>query len=127
MQQRVAIARTLALKPPIVLMDEPFGALDAQTRAEMQQMILQLWKEEKDIVVVVFVTHDITEALLLADRIIVLPPAPADRIVTDLSVPFPRPRLPSLVHEKPFLEESEKLLQALMQSTRGGDPSVLAR
>src|SRR5882724_3509412 len=72
MQQRIAIARTLAMKRPIVLMDEPFGALDAQTRADMQQMLVQLWAAEKN--TVMFVTHDITEALLLADRIIVFSP-----------------------------------------------------
>jgi NitT/TauT family transport system ATP-binding protein len=74
MQQRVAIARTLVLKPPIVLMDEPFGALDAQTRADMQQMLLDLWIEENNLVV--FVTHDINEALLLADDIVVFPLRP---------------------------------------------------
>ena len=74
MQQRVAIARTLVLKPPIVLMDEPFGALDAQTRADMQRMLLDLWEEEKSLVI--FVTHDINEALLLADDIVVFPSRP---------------------------------------------------
>src|SRR5205085_1689982 len=63
MQQRVAIARTLAMRLPIVLMDEPFGALDAQTRSDMQQMVLDLWDEEKN--TIIFVTHDISEALLL--------------------------------------------------------------
>ena len=88
MQQRVAIARTLAIKPPIMLMDEPFGALDAQTRTEMQQMLLQLWEEEKNFII--FVTHDITEALLLADRVIVFSPRPA-RILKDMRVPFALP------------------------------------
>ncbi len=74
MQQRVAIARTLAIKPAIVLMDEPFGALDAQTRSEMQQMLLKLWEAEKN--TIIFVTHDITEAVLLGDRVIVFPTSP---------------------------------------------------
>jgi len=69
MQQRTAIARALALKRPILLMDEPFGALDAQTRAGMQQELLQLWATEKN--TIFFVTHDISEAVLLADRILV--------------------------------------------------------
>jgi NitT/TauT family transport system ATP-binding protein len=76
MQQRVAIARTLAMKLPIVLMDEPFGALDAQTRSDMQQMLLKLWEAEKN--TIIFVTHDITEAVLLGDRIIVFSARPAN-------------------------------------------------
>ena len=110
MQQRVAIARTLALKRPIVLMDEPFGALDAQTRADMQQMLLQAWAEEKN--TIVFVTHDITEALLLADRVIVFSSRPA-RIVRDLTVPFPFERPPEIVHEAEFVRHAEDLRQLL--------------
>ncbi len=121
MQQRVAIARTLAMKPRIVLMDEPFGALDAQTRAEMQQMLLQLWAEEKNLII--FVTHDITEALLLADRVIVFSPRPA-QIVHDLRVPFPRPRPPSLMHEEQFVNLSEALLHLLKKTPTGGQVRV---
>jgi NitT/TauT family transport system ATP-binding protein len=110
MQQRVAIARTLALKRPVVLMDEPFGALDAQTRAEMQQMLLQLWAQERN--TIVFVTHDITEALLLADRVVVFSPRPA-RIICDLRVPFPFNRPPEIVHDKEFIRHAEELRQLL--------------
>lgn len=74
MQQRVAIARTLAVNPQIVLMDEPFGALDAQTREEMQKMLCALQKKEES--TVIFVTHDITEAVRLANRIMVFGPSP---------------------------------------------------
>src|ERR1044071_9688114 len=81
MKQRVAIARTLAIKPPIVLMDEPFGALDAQTRSEMQQMVLKLWEEEKN--TIIFVTHDITEAVLLADRVILFNSLPIHGTAND--------------------------------------------
>jgi NitT/TauT family transport system ATP-binding protein len=116
MQQRVAIARTLAMKLPIVLMDEPFGALDAQTRSEMQQMLLDLWAEEKNLIV--FITHDITEALLLADRIVVLSPRPAT-VIKDIRVPFPRPRAASLVREEAFMDLSQALLE-LLKSTPGG-------
>jgi NitT/TauT family transport system ATP-binding protein len=105
MQQRVAIARTLAVKPNIVLMDEPFGALDAQTREEMQQMLLKLWQTEKN--TIIFVTHDIVEALLLADRIIVFSPRPA-RILRDVNMaqegfrrPYERP--PEIVRESAFV------------------------
>ncbi len=121
MQQRVAIARTLAMKPPIVLMDEPFGALDAQTRGEMQQMLLQLWTEEKNLII--FITHDITEALLLADRVVVLSPRPA-QIVHDLKVPFPRPRQPSLVYEDQFINLSQALLQLLKKTPTSGQVRV---
>jgi NitT/TauT family transport system ATP-binding protein len=110
MQQRIAIARTLALKRPIVLMDEPFGALDAQTREDMQQMLLQLWEAERS--TIVFVTHDITEALLLADRIIVFSPRPA-KIVLDLEVPFPFKRPPEFVHAPEFVKCAEDLRQLL--------------
>jgi NitT/TauT family transport system ATP-binding protein len=89
MQQRVAIARALVLRLPLVLMDEPFGALDAQTRAEMQAMLLKLWGEEKN--TVVFVTHDITEALLLADQVVVFPQRPVRR-VESFDITFGRPR-----------------------------------
>jgi NitT/TauT family transport system ATP-binding protein len=121
MQQRVAIARALAMKLPIVLMDEPFGALDAQTRAEMQQMLLALWEEEKN--TVLFITHDITEALLLADRVIVLSPRPA-RIIYDLRVPFPRPRPATLAHEEAFINVGQTLIQLLKKSPTSGSVRV---
>jgi ABC-type nitrate/sulfonate/bicarbonate transport system ATPase subunit len=113
MQQRVAIARTLALKRPIVLMDEPFGALDAQTRAEMQQMLLALWEQEKS--TIVFVTHDINEALLLADRIIVFSKRPATivRDMGDIEKLLGHKRPPAIVHEKVFVERAEELRQLL--------------
>jgi len=121
MQQRVAIARTLAMKPPIVLMDEPFGALDAQTRADMQQMLLGLWAEEKNLIL--FITHDITEALLLADRVIVFSPRPA-RVIHDLRLPFPRPRPASLVFDKQFIELSQALLDLLKATPSSGQVRV---
>lgn len=120
MQQRVAIARTLAVKRPIVLMDEPFGALDAQTRAEMQQLLLDLWMEEKN--VILFVTHDITEALLLANRILVFSSRPG-QIVHEEIVPFPRPRDASLVHRDDFVHLSQQLLD-LLKKTKEGEFSM---
>jgi NitT/TauT family transport system ATP-binding protein len=121
MQQRVAIARTLAVKPQIVLMDEPFGALDAQTRSDMQQMLLGLWTEEKNLII--FITHDITEALLLADRVIVFSPRPA-QIVYDMKVPFSRPRPADLAHEDAFVNLSQRLLQLLKKTPTGGQVRV---
>ena len=89
MQQRVAIARTLALRPSVILMDEPFGALDAQTRSEMQQLLLQIWDETA--CTILFVTHDVEEAIYLADRIFIMSSHPGT-IVEDVQVPFDRPR-----------------------------------
>ncbi|MBI5063385.1 MAG: ABC transporter ATP-binding protein [Desulfatitalea sp.] len=89
MKQRVALARVLILKPQVLLMDEPFGALDAQTREEMQQLLLGVWRELGH--TILFVTHDIGEAILLADRILVMDRHPA-RIARDIEVCLPRPR-----------------------------------
>lgn len=89
MQQRVAIARTLALRPSVILMDEPFGALDAQTRSDMQQLLLQIWDETA--CTILFVTHDVEEAVYLADRIFIMSSHPGT-IVEDVEVPFDRPR-----------------------------------
>jgi NitT/TauT family transport system ATP-binding protein len=89
MQQRVEIARVLINRPRLLLMDEPFGALDALTRARMQELLLELWASLRP--TIVFVTHDIDEALFLADRVLVLSARPG-RIVEELRVPFERPR-----------------------------------
>ncbi len=121
MQQRVAIARTLAMRPPIVLMDEPFGALDAQTRADMQLMLIKLWGEEKNLII--FVTHDISEALLLADRVIVFSSRPA-KIVHDLRVPFARPRSSEIIYDKRFVELSQALFQSLKQERSDPAPKL---
>lgn len=89
MKQRVAIARALSLRPKILLMDEPLGALDAFTRLQMQEEITRIWKEEKQ--TVIFVTHDIEEAVYLADRIAVMTPNPG-KIKKVLEITIPRPR-----------------------------------
>jgi NitT/TauT family transport system ATP-binding protein len=89
MKQRVAIARALANQPRILLMDEPFGALDAQTRAQMQEYLLQIWKNID--ITILFITHDLDEAVYLADRILVLKARPG-RIDEIIEVPVPRPR-----------------------------------
>jgi len=101
MQQRVAIARTLANKPDVLLMDEPFGALDALTRVDMQELILRLWQEERK--TVVFVTHDIDEAIYLADRIVVLAPHPGRLHEID-EVSLPRPRTMDTIEDPRFVE-----------------------
>lgn len=89
MRQRVAIARTLAMEPQCILMDEPFAALDAQTRVLIQQEFTDLWQRSRP--TVIFVTHDLSEAILLGDRIILMSKRPG-RIVADIMVDLPRPR-----------------------------------
>lgn len=100
MKQRVAIARALANKPRVLLMDEPFGALDAQTRAQMQHYLLQIWKNVD--VTIVFITHDLEEAVYLSDRILVLEANPG-KVQEHIEVPTPHPRLPEQCLSPEFL------------------------
>lgn len=90
MQQRVGIARAFAIHPKVLLLDEPFGALDALTRLALQQQLLDIWETDRR--TVLMVTHDVDEALLLSDRIIVLGGGSPARIIHDIEVPFSRPR-----------------------------------
>jgi ABC-type nitrate/sulfonate/bicarbonate transport system ATPase subunit len=110
MQQRVAIARTLALRPSVILMDEPFGALDAQTRSDMQQLLLQIWDETA--CTILFVTHDVEEAVYLADRIFIMSSHPGT-IVEDVHVPFDRPRALELKEKSEFHELQHYVLGRL--------------
>jgi NitT/TauT family transport system ATP-binding protein len=100
MKQRVAIARALAAQPRILLMDEPFGALDAQTRARMQAYLLEIWKNID--VTVLFITHDLDEAVFLADRILVLKAHPGE-VQELIEVPVPHPRGPGCLLSPEFL------------------------
>ncbi|MDI2099744.1 ABC transporter ATP-binding protein [Ruicaihuangia caeni] len=89
MQQRVALARSLSYRPDILLMDEPFGALDALTRADMQRLLIDVWERHR--ITVVFVTHDIEEAVLISDRVVVMSPRPG-RIRAEVPIALDRPR-----------------------------------
>jgi NitT/TauT family transport system ATP-binding protein len=110
MKQRVAIARALANQPRILLMDEPFGALDAQTRAKMQQHLLEIWKNID--ITILFITHDLDEAIFLADRILVLKAHPGE-VQELIEVPVPRPRSAMQV-SSPEFQATKARLEALI-------------
>jgi NitT/TauT family transport system ATP-binding protein len=107
MQQRVAIARALAYNPAVLLMDEPFAALDAMTRDAMQRLLAEVWRETRK--TVVYVTHNVAEAVYLADRVLVMTPHPG-RVKCELPIPLPRPRDPLSIE---FLECQKDLLRHL--------------
>ena len=98
-QQRVAIARAFSLEPRYLLLDEPFGALDSITRAELQDLLLDLWQQDPK--TVILVTHDIDEALYLSDRILLMTDGPESRVGLDLAIPLPRPRSRQSAMENP--------------------------
>jgi len=106
MKQRTAIARALAAQPRILLMDEPFGALDAQTRCQMQTHLLEIWRNVE--VTILFITHDLDAAALLADRILVLKANPGE-VQELIEVPVPRPRSPAQFNSPEFLATRQRL------------------
>jgi NitT/TauT family transport system ATP-binding protein len=114
MQQRVAIARALAYDPAVLLMDEPFAALDALTRDEMQRLLTEVWLNTRK--TVVYVTHNVAEAVYLADRVVVMTPHPGT-VKTEVPIRLPRPRDPLSVE---FLDYQKQLLHHL------GDPTLRA-
>jgi nitrate/nitrite transport system ATP-binding protein len=114
MRQRVGIARALALQPKMLLLDEPFGALDALTRATLQRELLHAWESERR--TVMMVTHDVDEAILLSDRILVMSHGPQALIIRDIRVPFSRPREADLLAQDPtYFELRAALLSALIR------------
>ncbi len=110
MQQRVGIARALANYPSVLLMDEPFGALDAQTRVMMQESLLRIWSEFG--ITVLFITHDVDEALFLADRVLIMSASPG-RIIADLLVPIERPRSTDLATDPDFIALKRQCLERI--------------
>lgn len=114
MRQRVALARTFALPSKVLLMDEPFAALDAHLRIEAGDVLLKLWEQDRR--TVVFVTHDLHEAIALADRVIVFAPRPG-RISTEFVIPFARPRSVEQLQENPQYHELYRHLWRAMAAT----------
>ncbi len=120
MQQRVALARALSYQPQVLLMDEPFASVDAQTRTDLEDLLLSLW--ERFSITILFVTHDIEEAVYLADRVLVLSASPA-RTVGEFAVGLPRPRDQIATRSSPrFMELRETLYRAIKGTPKGDTP-----
>ena len=121
MKQRVAIVRALANQPRILLMDEPFGALDAQTRSRMQAHLIEIWR--KIDITVVFITHDLDEAVYLADRILVLKPHPGEVVeLIEVPVPRPRPRPEDVLDSPEFLATRRRVEELIHARGDGQSP-----
>ena len=118
MRQRVAIARSLSYRPSILLMDEPFGALDALTRGLMQELLVKIW-EQSDLTVL-FITHDIAEAVFLSDRVLVMTNRPG-RIKADIAIDLPRPRTESLIRSPEFGELEYRVLEQIKAESRAAE------
>jgi NitT/TauT family transport system ATP-binding protein len=114
MCQRVAIARALVYQPEVLLMDEPFGALDAQTRGMMQELLLKVWEEHRT--TVVFITHDVEEAIFLSDRVIVMSSLPG-RLKTQIEVTIERPRSYEVMTDLAFVDIKRQVIEAIREET----------
>jgi nitrate ABC transporter ATP-binding subunit len=116
MQQRTAVARAFAVEPQILLLDEPFGALDALTRARLQLQLIDLWQSESKTETVIMVTHGIEEAIFLADRILVMSGPPGPSVLDDIHVPMPRPRDRATMIDDPGYHEVYDRLVGLLSA-----------
>ena len=114
MQQRVGLARVLINQPRVMLMDEPFAALDAQSRVLMQELLLHLWHEVRT--TILFVTHDVDEAIFLADRIAIMTARPG-RLKQELAVPLPRPRTLEMATDDTFIRLKREALSSIRAET----------
>jgi NitT/TauT family transport system ATP-binding protein len=123
-RKRVALAQVLLLDPKLLLMDEPFGPLDAQTRQIMGELLLDLWSADRK--AVLFITHDLEEAIALADRVVIMSAGPASTFIGDYSVPLRRPRDPAAVRHTPEFADIHRLIwnqlrDEVMKAYRHGD------
>jgi NitT/TauT family transport system ATP-binding protein len=115
MKQRVAIARALSYRPKMLLMDEPFGALDALTRHQMQELLTRIWEEHR--LTVLFVTHDVEEAVYLSDRIAVMGISPG-RITQIFDVDIPRPRREEVMETTQFIDLQRNVHRAIREGSK---------
>ncbi len=120
MRQRVSLARTLSMQPKVLLMDEPFSALDALTRANLQDEITQIWEDDKR--TVVFITNDVDEAVLMADKVVALTPGPSATLARAFDVSLERPRnRKSIIHDKDFLDLRNSINKYLLKLKQKSD------
>ncbi|TFW06049.1 ABC transporter ATP-binding protein, partial [Oxalobacteraceae bacterium OM1] len=119
MRKRVALAQTLILDPDIILMDEPFSALDIQTRQLMENEVLQLWQEKRK--AVLFITHDLDEAIAMSDRVVVLSAGPGTRPIGEFAIDLPRPRDVAEIRTHPrFVELHAQIWNVLREEVLKG-------
>lgn len=124
MKQRVAIARSLAYRPDVLLMDEPFAALDAQTREILQVELLRIWEQYRK--TIVFITHSLDEAIFLSDRIVVMTRRPGT-VKQIIDVPLPRPRAPELRHAEAFVRLRQQAWDILKDEVHAGHAATASR
>jgi NitT/TauT family transport system ATP-binding protein len=120
-RKRVGLAQVLIRDPKILLMDEPFGPLDAQTRQIMGTLLLDLWSADRK--AVLFVTHELEEAIALSDRVVIMSAGPAARIVGDWTVSLPRPRDIAEVRLEPAFHQLHRDIWAVLKTYRLGEPT----
>ena len=121
MRQRVALARTFSLESTVLLMDEPFGALDAQTKLQLEDVLLDLWNAERR--TVMFITHDLNEAVTLSDRVVVMSARPG-RIIADIPIPLPRPRSARALQKNPHYHEIYTEVWSCLEEGLGQGPLI---
>jgi nitrate ABC transporter ATP-binding subunit len=118
MQQRCAVARAFAVEPRVLLLDEPFGALDALTRARLQSQLVDLWTSESDTEIVVMVTHGIDEAILLSDKVVVMSGGSGPSVADTIAIDLPRPRDRVSVLEQPAFRLAQRRLLSILEDDR---------